>query len=587
VPSDAGTVLTLELSVYDEVLLCPVISHKRHRIMQGCVLPWALLLVNYLLQGVVVWFQWTSTRNQETGEAVGVFGDASNPGVCTRTTHVWEFLDLPPELFLSRKTDEKFYCIPDELLISSRFSQLDLNGDGLWTYAEAKMLSEKFTRSTRRPMYLDQMYMSALRKLVPMTIDPEVGIKGRYPGHLGHLSIRAEDIVNISALSPDCALKFAVKYFIRMDQNSSPRAPGRGWNRTLGGIGEECIKNYTYIPEDFYTDDIASFLPQCTILDPDLCGSALTAFPSLDRFWARWYDADSSDRTRTAYQFVRALAHSSGPVDVEPPDRGCSKVIKDACPLMIPRASWQYWRLQKSALCGNRNVQLNHARVTVQYDKPQRFYGTWGIIQLPFKLFLSLILSLWGMVMVIELQAVVLRWQLLFYLEAPQTNKSCVAVGDGSVKLRAIPAYLRWTNMLLNVLPRTILSVVILTTGTFFLLQVRDTASLISNSLALSFLVTIDDILFLALSSKQHRNWVTSCEPIALPTPAWGRHCRGCSGYGIFVSVATVMLSISLCKYLGPRGNLNLAEAFKCLCDKTGPHCVEALLLLQKSNTTL
>uniref|UniRef100_A0A7S1L019 Uncharacterized protein n=1 Tax=Alexandrium catenella TaxID=2925 RepID=A0A7S1L019_ALECA len=556
------TVVHLENSVYDEVLLCPLFGNqsRRHRL-----LPWALLVLNYMLQGIVVWFQYRHTISAQAAEAIGVYGDADSPGACIRISRVRDFLATPPD-----RADDRLSCMPDEVLLASNFSQLDLNGDGFWTFAEARRLSENFTASTGRPLYLDQMYVSAFGQLVPRTIDDEAGFRRRR-GSLGPLDLRAEDIVNVSALSADCGLKFAVRYWFRRNA-SIPRAKGWGWNHTLEGIGYECIRNYTYIPEEFYTKEIASFLPQCSLLDPDLCNSALLRHPVIYNFWDGWYSSISA-----RFKFAKILARSKGPYDVQPPEKGCAKLIDQACPALIPRSSWRYGLAQKASLCGTKSVQRDGANLLVGYAKPSEFSGTWGVTQPPFLLFLSLILLLWGMAMGIELTSVVHRWELLCLLEA-RDGSACLEVGEDSVQLLAITRRLRWLNLCLNLLPRSVLSLVILAAGTAFLVQVRETGDLILNSLALTFLLSVDDMLFLMFAGRRHKHLVASCRPIPVP-PACLPRCRGCSQYVVFVFVVLVMAAVVASAYLGSHGSVNLGEAFSCLCDKRGPRCEEPLLL--------
>ena len=72
----------------------------------------------------------------------------------------------------------------------------------------------------------------------------------------------------------------------------------------------------------------------------------------------------------------------------------------------------------------------------------------------------------------------------------------------------------RLFTILLNLLPRSALQCCIFVVGIRYLLSVRNVSDLILNSLALTFLVTVDEMLFAAFAGEQNAAWIQNCKPL-------------------------------------------------------------------------
>ena len=95
-------------------------------------------------------------------------------------------------------------------------------------------------------------------------------------------------------------------------------------------------------------------------------------------------------------------------------------------------------------------------------------------------------------------------WLVLYGLPTATAADDCItrAYKDQPNSLNSITLRFRLCLIFLNLLPRTILALAIFNVGVCYLFIVRDMTDLVLNSLALTFLVTVDDILFMAFVDK-------------------------------------------------------------------------------------
>ena len=137
--------LTLAESAYENAFLMRVITKglvgKAH----------FLLLINFFLQYSVVYLLSERTTGNQSMFETMLFGQADAvdaPGVC------WQ-----------RQGETRISCTPDEVALSVDFASLDLNGDGLWTFAEAEDLSRLHAQQTQRRVNMTQFYKNVFHTM--------------------------------------------------------------------------------------------------------------------------------------------------------------------------------------------------------------------------------------------------------------------------------------------------------------------------------------------------------------------------------------------------------------------------------------
>ena len=132
----------------------------------------------------------------------------------------------------------------------------------------------------------------------------------------------------------------------------------------------------------------------------------------------------------------------------------------------------------------------------------------------------------------------------------------------------------RLLTILSNLLPRSALQCCIFIVGIRYLLSVRNVSDLILNSLALTFLVTVDEMLFAAFAGEQNAALIQSCKPLRGRSFRWLdwilRKTSIPVGVLIFIPIlATLCYFVISNKILTDR----LAQATYCLCAMEGEHC--------------
>ena len=132
----------------------------------------------------------------------------------------------------------------------------------------------------------------------------------------------------------------------------------------------------------------------------------------------------------------------------------------------------------------------------------------------------------------------------------------------------------RVSTVLLNLLPRSALQGCIFIVGIRYLLSVRNVSDLILNSLALTFLVTVDEMLFAAFAGEQNAAWIQNCKPLRGRSFWWLdwilRKTAIPVGLLIFIPIlATLGYFVIANKLLTDQ----LAHATYCLCDMSGDVC--------------
>jgi len=138
---------------------------------------------------------------------------------------------------------------------------------------------------------------------------------------------------------------------------------------------------------------------------------------------------------------------------------------------------------------------------------------TFGLTSPMFQGFLFLIVFLWGLASAAEFRSISIWWNVMLALPTCDT-KECLDESwesedeECSLQIVGVSRRVRLMTILLNLLPRSILACCIFLVGVQYLLSVRNISDLILNSLALTFLVTVNEMLFAAFAGEQNAAWI-------------------------------------------------------------------------------
>jgi len=159
--------LSLESSVYDEALVIPLISAKEGReTFLRKPLSWLMLFINIVMQAVILlkimelcWVKHAAVDTKMwgvNGGACDVFAEVDVP-----------MLNLPTK----PATGETFLnCVPEALMLASKFALVDKNGDGMFTYAEAMEVTKDFkARMPHRSIQVDWLFENIVDHMVSDT----------------------------------------------------------------------------------------------------------------------------------------------------------------------------------------------------------------------------------------------------------------------------------------------------------------------------------------------------------------------------------------------------------------------------------
>ena len=120
--------------------------------------PWSVLLLNFIVQYVVVYLLMQKTNGESREAALQLFrqsSDTEEEGMCLKLD-AQDFPYLPSFSGLS--------CTPDEVMMLLDFDKIDSDGNGRWTYQEAKDLNKQYTKDMKRYLDLSQVYLSIFEK---------------------------------------------------------------------------------------------------------------------------------------------------------------------------------------------------------------------------------------------------------------------------------------------------------------------------------------------------------------------------------------------------------------------------------------
>lgn len=545
-------------SVYDWGLMGPIIHGKfepgrwfpyKRRYFCTTVL---LLFLNFVMQYSILAKVWFLSDAQEKQMVKTLFETC----VRVRDSETVMF----KKLLNGTPANEMYWdCNPLSVTVSSTVSHLDLNGDGFWTRDEALEINQRL--NSKLP--LDDASSGREADMQSVFIHVASGRNGN--------RIQAHKVLH-------------------------------GESGTVSYDGVRLPVSWLKLQEPM--------LDLCVAGDPRICGNFE----------------------------VRGVLESKLVNETDPDTRIaiCEETIEKTCPFVFgERFRLNAYRGEE--LCGAPTYRWSPSKQAreVIFGQSDKFVNTRdGIEHFQYVSFLWVIVMIWFMLMGQELRKITAWWMILLLLpEARHSDRGdddgnaaeCqsefslvdeVMADDGenqeSVKthiwgevrtvgndeqdqheVKRLPASLRWFSILFNVLPRTAIAVTVAFVGCNFLVRADDYMELILNSVALGFLIEIDEMLFHAVVAEEDKLKLRDFKDIELKAQdVADRPCvlavfRRLDAFRKWLPTAIVytalMFTISIgmiaSSYFGDRGKMSIGNALNCLCQVSGRDCVGAQLL--------
>eukprot|EP00928_Gymnodinium_smaydae_P040364 TRINITY_DN27378_c0_g7_i1.p1 TRINITY_DN27378_c0_g7~~TRINITY_DN27378_c0_g7_i1.p1 ORF type:complete len:627 (-),score=99.65 TRINITY_DN27378_c0_g7_i1:285-2033(-) len=285
----------------------------------------------------------------------------------------------------------------------------------------------------------------------------------------------------------------------------------------------------------------------------------------------------------------------------------CEDMVDNHCS-MIFGERYKLYQVRNDELCGDASVTWMpnkgiRAFVYAMSDKYDNIRD--GIIRPQYFVFLTVIDIIWLLMMWREFREIWNWWCVLpfFATTSKQVGGKRRAERRGhGIRINYIPYCHKVCSIIFNLIPRTIIWVALTIIGTKFLVMADSYVELILNSVALGFLIEIDDMLYAAVISEFLKSQIEKVNRIVLPETrqptqratlkelASDSVLRGVEGvqrlcHRPHTTVLQAMLivlvpALSVCYfYMAPYGKLDVAGALDCLCQAASSHCASALRL--------
>jgi hypothetical protein len=198
--------------------------------------------------------------------------------------------------------------------------------------------------------------------------------------------------------------------------------------------------------------------------------------------------------------------------------------------------------------------------------------------------FLLFILIIWWLIVVKEIRHVVAWWFTIWNIDSSTTLVTGGTSANPEISIKAISF---WNKLFIGiniVAPRTLIIAFLAWVGTDFLITADDFSELILNSVALGFLIDVDDMLFAAVVSEEDKEAISKLQD----TESEATDCCACTccieiGRHTWISLVIFVLSMALVQvgiaYGKEHGKADLSAAFECICHVEGPGCIAAQIL--------
>lgn len=547
-PPASGMDLQLGGSIYDDALLAPLVGHVGDS--EGKHMPYrcapVLLIINLLLQLVVIY---------KIGGPDGLIEDfnedfnniwadtSSDPDAQTScgplkvtVSQIQRSMKPAPEGLPPNYSDEKlFTCMPNDINFFSFMR--DIDGDGNLSIDETEAVTEALRRSNQAH-FKPLIFFRNIRRTLT---------------------------------------KYA-KYVLR----SYPKASSEFLQAKT--VLEGLDMNESRIPVSIFLGQVFPFYSICSIVDPDVCGNAVYR---------------KALRAGHIHGYLEKNNFSGAPLGIIAHDRFyesasiqsmCEVGIKKVCPDLLTN-SYRHAQYIRKKACGQPTRSLQSLEETptgtaddsvlvVDYDTREQYSK---IQSVGFASFLGLILILWAISLLEEIRSLAVWWRVLLGCLLDSTHgwmdyEDCVIVAD-SVTVRFLPRMHCAQAIIMSLLPRTVIAVLTVVYGTQYLLTCTSYEDLIMNSLAVTFLITVDEMIFAAFVPPWRRAWIEKCEAIAPPA---SRNVDR----AVQILLGELVLSVVVSIFVGSVmyfaynqqffGYRDRSAILQCLCQASGPRCYEA-----------
>lgn len=201
-------------------------------------------------------------------------------------------------------------------------------------------------------------------------------------------------------------------------------------------------------------------------------------------------------------------------------------------------------------------------------------------------MFLGVILTIWLLAMVQELREIVVWLQVLIFFPTDPGDQPVAEYKDDRIVVNAVPSSHKCMTVVLNVLPRSMICANLILVGSQFLIRADDYSDLILNSVALGFLIEIDNMMFQAIMSEDEKRILNLCDPFVIPAFNPDSALQSCLekvGIGTTVIYSTVVVSSVLMfivtAYCESGGKYDAGRALNCFCHFQGISCVNSRIL--------
>jgi hypothetical protein len=246
---------------------------------------------------------------------------------------------------------------------------------------------------------------------------------------------------------------------------------------------------------------------------------------------------------------------------------------------------WRSYRLIQKQTCGSKSswfdaideITMTRFSDATAYDN---ISNAAAITSSTYIVFLALCLTTWWLVIVEEAREVLNWWMaVLFIPVSPPEGKQEAEETEEDIIVNSINYYRKALIIVLVMIPRSIVVLMLAWYGSLFLVGTDGYTDLILNSVALAFLIEVDEALYAAVSSDEMQQSMDKQKPIE-GTPGCFRCCKLLCNLPtvipFMILVFTIVFYMILDSYTDEFGKLELAEAYQCLCHGEGLRCVAA-----------
>jgi len=339
------------------------------------------------------------------------------------------------------------------------------------------------------------------------------------------------------------------------------------------------------LPKSVYISEVVPFLRLCLLMDSRLCGNAVFR----------------RSLNRSVFMTEFHLSHLHGAplpfLEISPRTSGKFVDFAQACPMIVDKVCPSFFTVayaehssKRKEVCGEPSTEtrqlpasiltsgsdlMNKEVLVVNFEMFEEYSSQADIF---YRLFLLLILLLWFIAMFEEYRKIIHWWRVLLGTPIDLTILEAQTDEERRVSMKDFTPCYKCLNIVFNLLPRTSIAVAILFFGARYLMLSQSYEELMMNSLALTFLVTIDEMIFVAFVSAKRREWLGSANPLEVKI-----HRRLdrmiatlLSEYLLVPLIFIAVVAFMSHEYTRTWGKVDVEEAFRCICQVSGPRCMAA-----------